>query len=116
MANEKFGTVVTEGFGGYTWYKNSRLGRLTAWNNNPVMDVPSEIIYLEDMENKKVWSIGINPTPDNNDYYITYGFGYSKYMHTSKGIYQDLRVFVPREEACKIQILHLENKLAKRRN
>ena len=115
MANEKFGTVVTEGFGGYTWYKNSRLGRLTAWNNNPVMDVPSEIIYLEDMENKKVWSIGINPTPDNNDYYITYGFGYSKYMHTSKGIYQDLRVFVPREEACKIQILHLENKLAKKK-
>ncbi len=25
MANEKFGTVVTEGFGGYIWYKNSRL-------------------------------------------------------------------------------------------
>ena len=25
MANENFGTVVTEGFGGYTWYKNSRL-------------------------------------------------------------------------------------------
>ena len=25
MANEKFGTVVTEGLGGYTWYKNSRL-------------------------------------------------------------------------------------------
>ena len=29
--------------------------------------------------------------------------------------YQDLRVFVPREEACKIQILHLENKLAKKK-
>ena len=25
MANEKLGTVVTEGLGGYTWYKNSRL-------------------------------------------------------------------------------------------
>lgn len=25
MANENFGTVVTEGMGGYTWYKNSRL-------------------------------------------------------------------------------------------
>ena len=113
MANEKFGTVVTEGFGGYTWYKNSRLQRLTAWNNNPVTDVPSEIIYLEDMENKKVWSLGLNPTPDNNDYYITYGFGYGKFMHTSSGIYQELTVFVPREDACKIQILHLENKLAK---
>ena len=25
MANENFGTVVTEGLGGYTWYRNSRL-------------------------------------------------------------------------------------------
>lgn len=25
MANEKFGSVVTDGMGGYTWYKNSRL-------------------------------------------------------------------------------------------
>lgn len=25
MANRNFGTVVTEGLGGYTWYKNSRL-------------------------------------------------------------------------------------------
>ena len=95
--------------------KTVGFGRLTAWNNNPVTDVPSEIIYLEDMENKKIWSIGINPTPDNNDYYITYGFGYSKYMHTSCGVYQDLKVFVPREESCKIQILHLENKLAKKK-
>ena len=57
MANEKFGTVVTESMGGYTWYKNSRLNRITAWNNNPVTDVPSEIIYLKDMENGKSWSI-----------------------------------------------------------
>ena len=67
-------------------------GRLTAWNNNQVTDVPSEIIYLEDMESKNIWSLGVNPTPDNNDYYITYGFGYSKYMHTSNGILQDLKI------------------------
>ena len=116
MANEKFGTVVTEGFGGYTWYKNSRLNRLTAWNNNPVTDVPSEGIYIKDEESKKLWSISISPAPDNNDYYITYGFGYSKYMHTSCGIYQELKVFVPKEEPCKIQILHLENKQAKKKD
>ena len=95
--------------------KIADFGRITAWNNNPVTDVPSEIIYLEDMENKKIWTIGINPTPDNNDYYITYGFGYSKFMHTSNGIFQNLKVFIPREESCKIQILHLENKLAKKK-
>ena len=115
IANEKFGTVVTEGLGGYTWYKNSRLNRLTAWNNNQVTDVPSEIIYLEDLESKKMWTVSVNPCPDNNDYYITYGFGYSKYMHTSNGIYQELNVFVPKEDSAKVQILHLENKLAKKK-
>ena len=67
------------------------------------------------MESKDIWSLGVNPTPDNNDYYITYGFGYSKYMHTSNGILQDLKMFVPKEDSIKVQILHLENKLAKRK-
>ena len=49
LANEKFGTVVTENMGGYTWYKNSRLNRITAWNNDPVRDVQSEIIYFSDL-------------------------------------------------------------------
>lgn len=70
---------------------------------------------MEDMETKKVWSLGVNPTPDNNDYYITYGFGHSKFMHTSNGILQELKVFIPKEDSVKIQILHLENKLAKRK-
>ena len=115
MANTKIGTVVTEGMGGYSWYKNSRLNRLTAWNNNQVTDVPSEIIYLEDLENGKLWSLGINPTPDDNDYYITYGFGYSKYRHVSNGIDQEVTVFIPKEESAKIQIIHLNNKLAKKK-
>lgn len=67
------------------------------------------------MESKDVWSLGISPTPDNNDYYVTYGFGYSKYMHTSNGLLQELKMFVPKEDSIKVQILHLENKLAKRK-
>ena len=31
IANKNFGTLTTENMGGYTWYKNSRLNRLTAW-------------------------------------------------------------------------------------
>ena len=109
LTNENFGTLVTEGMGGYTWYKNSRLNRLTSWNNMPVTDVPSEIIYLQDEENKKIWSLGVSPCPDENDYYVTYGFGYAKYNHTSKGLAQKLDVFVPTEDNIKVQILQLEN-------
>lgn len=109
LVNKNFGTLVTESMGGYTWHKNSRLNRLTAWHNTPVDDCPSEIIYIQDEESKKYWSIGMNPCPDENDYYVTYGFGYAKYKHNSKGMTQKLDMFVPMEDNLKVQVLSLEN-------
>ena len=53
MANEKFGTVVTQNQGGYSWYKNCRLNRVSSWENKASYDIPSEIIYLKDIENQK---------------------------------------------------------------
>ena len=116
MANEKFGTIVTENIGGYSWYKNSRLNRLTSWNNNPSFDIPSEVIYVKDMDTKKSWSLGLNPMPDNRNYNVIYGFGYCKYIHSNLGIVQELEMFVPREDSCKIGILNLSNKTPNRQH
>ena len=110
IANKNFGTVVTENMGGYTWYRNSRLNRLTAWSNDQVIDTPSEIIYLKDMETDKKWSLGFNPMHDENNYYVTYGFGYAKYKHECLKIMQEVDVFVPREDSVKINLITLENK------
>ena len=109
MANEKFGTVLTENMGGYSWYQNCRLNRVSSWENNPSYDIPSEIIYLKDEENQKSWSLGLNPMPDNQNYNIIYGFGYCEYIHKSDGIEQKLEMFVPKEDSCKIGILNLKN-------
>ena len=108
LANENFGTVITENMGGYSWYKNSRLNRVSSWNNNPSLDIPSEIIYIKD-ENGKSCSLGLNPMPDNKNYNVIYGFGYAKYIHKSFGIEQELEVFVPTKDSCKISILNLKN-------
>ncbi len=109
MANEKFGTLVTESMGGYSWHKNSRLNRVTAWQNYACYDIPSEIIYLKDMQTKKVWSLGLNPMPDSKNYNVFYGFGYTKYIHKSDGLEQELEIFVPKEDGIKVQILKLKN-------
>ena len=109
MANKKFGTLVTENMGGYTWYKNSRLNRVTSWENQPNFDIPSEIIYLKDLETKKAWSLGLNPMPDDKNYNVVYGFGYSKYIHKSDGLEQELEIFVPKEDGVKVEILRLKN-------
>ena len=109
LANEKFGTVVTDSMGGYTWYKNSRLNRVTAWENNACYDIPSEAIFIKNLENNKTWSLGLNPKPDDNNYNIINGFGYTKYIHKSQGIEQELTVFVPKEDSAKVEILKLKN-------
>ena len=115
LANENFGTLVTESGGGFTWSKNSRLNRLTSWSNNQVVDNPSEIIYLQDKETLKTWSMCLNPMPDNNDYYITYGFGYANFMHTSSDLMQSLTIFVPQNKNIKINLISLKNLLPRKR-
>ena len=109
LANENFGTVVTENMGGYTWYKNSRLSRITVWHNYATLDIPSEVVYLRDLNTGKSWSIGANPMPDNKNYNIIYGFGYAKYIHQSSGILQEMTTFVPKEDCVKVNILKLKN-------
>ncbi len=109
MTNNKFGTLVTENMGGYTWYKNSRLNRVTSWENQANFDIPSEAIYLKDLETKKAWSVGLNPMPDDKNYNVIYGFGYAKYIHKSDGIEQELEIFVPTEDSVKVEILKLKN-------
>ena len=115
IANEKFGSVVTESGGGYTWYKNSRLNRITSWQNSACSNIPSEIIYLKDEENGRIWTPTAMPIPDDKNYNAIFGFGYAKYIHSSDEIIQELEVFVPQEESCKINILTLKNNAPKKK-
>ena len=115
IANKKFGTLVTEDMGGYTWHRNSRLNRISSWQNSAFLDIPSEIIYMEDLKTNKKWSLGLNPMPDENDYNIIYGFGYAKYIHESQGILQELETFVPENDSIKINILKLTNNTIERK-
>lgn len=116
LANQNFGTVVTQNLGGFTWHQNSRLNRLSAWNNNPVMDLPSEVIYLKDYKTGKKWSLSDNINNESNECYITYGLGVVKFKSTQNNISQELDIFVPRKENIKINILRLKNLEPNRRN
>lgn len=116
MANEKFGTLVTNNMGGFTWSKNSRLNRITAWSNNGITDEPSEIIYIKDKELAESWSVGKTPKPDENEYSVIYGFGYAKYYHSNCGITQEVEVFVPTKDSVKVNILNLKNTTQDKKN
>ncbi|MBR2289816.1 MAG: hypothetical protein IJ867_04275 [Clostridia bacterium] len=109
ISNKGFGLITTENMQDLVWSKNSRLNRITAWNNDTVLNIPSQIIYLRDEENNKAWTLNSNILPNSNYYYVTYGFGYSKYKNVYDGILQQTDIFVPNEEKVAITKIRLKN-------
>jgi cyclic beta-1,2-glucan synthetase len=57
LANPRFGSLLSEAGGGFTWAGNSRLHQLTAWSNDPVADPPSEWLLLQDEHTRETWSL-----------------------------------------------------------
>lgn len=116
LANKFFGSVVTENLGGYTWSKNSRLNRITAWNNDSVIDFPSEIFYIKDEDTKKVWTLNSGVIPNENYYYLSYGFGFVNLKNINNNLIQELDVFVPNNEKYKILRFKFKNLVNNERN
>lgn len=115
LANEKFGTVITQNMGGYTWYKNCRLNRITAWSNDAIFDTPSEIIYIKDKDYNKTWSLNANLNLSEEEYCVKYGFGYAIYTTMKLGLLQEVEVFVPNNDSVKVNLIRIKNTMPEKR-
>jgi cyclic beta-1,2-glucan synthetase len=108
LANAEFGCLVSEAALGCTWSGNSGENRLTPWRNDPVLDTPSEALYLRDEETAAVWSSTPLPCADGETR-VHHGAGYTKYVRESHGLEQELTIFVPHDASVKVARLRLKN-------
>ncbi len=108
IANKDFGTVTTENSGGYTWIENSRLKRITTWENDAIQDFKSEEIIVKDIDKREYWNFGNDA--EKNSYQVRYGMGYSKYIQINNDLIQENTVFVPLDGKVKINHLIIKNK------
>ena len=53
--------------------------------------------------------------PDDEAYYMTYGFGYVRGYHSNLGLIQETEVFVPKDKSAKVNIIRLKNTLSEKR-
>jgi cyclic beta-1,2-glucan synthetase len=109
IANPSFGFLVTESGGGYTWSVNSRENRITSWSNDPVMDSPSEAIYLRRADTGDYWSLTPLPAGDGLDYHVEHGFGFSSFSTNNLGIESKLQLFCSTTESVKWYAISLAN-------
>ena len=109
VAHEGFGFLVTESGGGFTWLENSGEQRLTPWRNDPITDVPGEVLYLRDEETGQVWSTTPSPAPAPAAYQVVHRPGSTTFHHRSLGLDQRLELLTPPNAAVKVVDLVLTN-------
>jgi cyclic beta-1,2-glucan synthetase len=109
IANDGFGTVVSEAGGGFTWAVNSGENRLTPWSNDPVADPLGEVIYLRDEESAAIWSVTPAPCGADTACRVTHSPGVTEWRRASRGLEQTLSVFVAPDAPVKLFVLDLTN-------
>ncbi len=109
LANDVFGTLVTEAGGGFTWAVNSGENRLTPWTNDPVADPGPEALYLRDEETAEIWTPTPRPAGGERAHEIQHGAGYTVWRSAARGLKQRLTIFVPPDDPVKIVRLELDN-------
>jgi cellobiose phosphorylase len=109
IANPHFGFLVTESGGGYTWSENSRENRITAWSNDPILDSPSEAIFLRKAETGEYWSLTPKPAGVGLEYSVEHGFGQSSFSTNNAGVETQLTLSGSNHERVKWFSITLSN-------
>ncbi|MBQ7774621.1 MAG: glycosyl transferase [Lachnospiraceae bacterium] len=105
----EFFSLISNTCGGYTFYKDAKLLRLTRYRyNNVPTDMGGKYIYIKDGDT--VWNPGWQPTKTELDSYeCRHGIGYSRFTSTKNGVKADLLTFVPMNDNCEVSKLTVSN-------
>ena len=104
--------IISNTAGGYSFYRDARLRRLTRYRyNNVPLDFGGRYIYLRDDESKEFWSPSWEPTrTELKDYTCRHGMGYTAIRSEYTGIEAETRYFVPLDENLEIWQLTITNR------
>ena len=95
LGSQDFFRLISNTSGGYCFYRDAKLMRLTRYryNNSPI-DCGGHYYYIKDGNN--VWNPGWQPVQTELDSYVCrHGLGYTVFESSLKGIRASQEVFVP---------------------
>ncbi|MDM8519822.1 glycosyl transferase [Anaerolineales bacterium HSG6] len=111
LGSETYFGLISNTAGGYSFYRDARLRRLTRYRyNNAPFDVGGRYIYLRDNNSEEFWSPTWQPTRrDLTSYTCRHGMGYTTINSTYNQIEAETRYFVPLGETLEIWSLTVTN-------
>ena len=115
LGSESYFGLISNTAGGYSFYKDARLRRLTRYRyNDAPLDSGGRYIYLRDndphLSSAQTWSPTWMPTQAPLDFYeCRHGMGYTTIRSRLAGIESQTRYFVPLGENLEVWELTLTN-------
>ncbi len=105
-----FFSLISNTCGGYTFYKDAKLLRLTRYRYNEVPgDINGKYLYIKDGDS--IWNPGWQPTKTELDSYeCRHGIGYSKFTGSKNNLEASVLTFVPMDDKCEVTQVTLTNK------
>ena len=107
---KEFFTLISNTCGGYTFYKDAKLLRMTRYRyNNVPGDINGKYFYIK--EGETVWNPGWKPTQTELDSYeCRHGIGYSRFTGAKNKLEASVLTFIPMDDNCEISQVKLTNK------
>lgn len=105
----EFFSLISNTCGGYTFYKDAKLLRMTRYRYNDVPnDINGKYFYIKD--GSTVWNPGWKPTQTELDSYeCRHGIGYSRFTGKKNDLEASVLTFVPMDDNCEISQVKLTN-------
>ncbi|MCB9208967.1 MAG: glycosyl transferase [Ignavibacteriales bacterium] len=109
LGNDQFFSLISNSAGGYTFYKDALLRRITRFRyNNVPIDNGGKYFYIKD--GNDFWSPGWKPVKaDIEDYLCRHGLGYTIISSMRNSISTEVLFFVPLDNNCEIQKVRIKN-------
>ncbi len=109
LGNKDFFSIISNTAGGYSFYKDARLRRITRYRyNNLPPDSNGKYFYI--IENGNIWSPSWKPVMAPIDHYeCRHGLGYTRISGMKNELAAEVLSFVPLNFTGEVQILTLRN-------
>ena len=116
LGSEDYFGIISNTAGGYSFYRDARLRRLTRYRyNNAPLDLGGRYLYLLDEATGAYWSPSWQPTQsDLDDYECRHGMGYTTITSLRSGIRAETCYFVPLGETLEIWRARVTNERSER--
>ena len=111
LGNEAYFGIISNTAGGYSFYRDARLRRLTRYRyNNAPRDIGGRYLYLRDNASGEYWSPTWQPTLTAlDDYTCRHGVGYTTIQSTYRDVTAQVRYFVPQGSNLEVWQLKVTN-------